>query len=129
MPIIQNDVKSKMSQVFKGISDKKAPAFIHAVLSDAGIISKEKAPIEFGTLVNSQRQDVDVLAGRVVGELSYSTDYAIFLNTSKKWKPRPPDKKAGNAWNPNATSGFLEWGFESEEARRLQQKRLGMFRV
>ena len=132
MPVTQNNVKSNLNKFFTNVKDKKSVQFVNGVLSAAGNLSKEKAPIEFGTLQNSQRQEVSVKSNRVVGTLSYGTggvDYAAYLNFDKNWSPLMPALKKGNAWNPNATSGFLEYGFESPEAIKTQNRLLEIFKV
>lgn len=125
-----NKVRSRMRQVFDGIADKKAVQFVNAVGSGAGILSKTKAPLEFGNLHNSQRFDVVKSAKSVKGTLSYNTGYASILNSGVyKWRPRPPALKAGPAWNPDAEPHFLEYGFESAEARQMIARYLEIFRI
>lgn len=119
-----------MKQIFKGISESKALQFINAAGSVAANISLTKAPKEFGTLVNSQAFNVTKNKGSVSGRLSYNTSYASILNNGVyQWKPRPPAQKKGNAWNPNATPHFLEYGFESTEAKTQIDGLLKIFKV
>jgi len=133
MPITTNNVVAGVNKVFDDIAGDKAEQFVYGVVSEAGILSKEKAPIEFGTLQNSQRQGVTTQNSRVIGFLSYGgingVGYAGYLNYSDKWKPRPPSAKAGNAWNPNAESRFLEYGFESNEAKAAQENLMKVFKI
>ena len=125
-----NKVKSNLRKVFNDISDKKSLQFLNAVLAGAGNISKQKAPIEFGTLVNSQRIEVSKSNRGYVGTLGYYTSYAGILNNGVyKWMPRPPSMKAGNAWNPDAEPHFLEYGFESPEGIKNINDNLKIFRV
>lgn len=125
-----NKVKSNLRKVFNDISDKKSLQFLNAVLAGAGNISKQKAPIELGTLVNSQRIEVSKGNRGYVGTLGYYTGYAGILNNGVyKWKPRPPSMKAGNAWNPDAEPHFLEYGFESPEGIKNINDNLKIFRV
>ena len=130
MPVTgANKVKSNLHQLFNNIATNKVMQFGNAVMANAASLSKEKAPIEFGTLVNSQRIDVTKQAGRVIFSLGYYTGYAAFLNNTYKWKPRPPAIKAGNAWNPDATPHFLEYGFESSEAKSNINRYMDIFKV
>lgn len=131
MPVTgANKIKSRMKSFVGDVTNKKSLQFINAVGAQAGILSKEKAPLEFGTLHNSQRFDVVKGAGYIKGTLSYNTMYASILNDGIfKWKPRPPDKKAGSAWNPNATMRFLEYPFESSNGKAMINKYLEIFKI
>ena len=131
MPVVgANKIKARMKSFVSDVSDKKAMQFANAVVSQAGLMSKEKAPLEIGDLHNSQRFDVVKNAGRVIGSLSYNTLYASILNDGKyKWNPRPPANKKGPAWNPNATQRFLEHGFESKEGQANLAKYLEIFKI
>jgi len=123
-------VKSRMRDVASNVTNDKAMKFVNAVGAQAGILSKEKAPLEYGTLHNSQRLDVTKGSGYVVGTLSYNTMYASILNDGVyKWNPRSPEEKAGPAWNPDATTHFLEHGFESDEAKAMINKFLKVFKI
>ena len=124
-----NQVRGRLRQ-FIAATDKRALQFINAVGAEAGMLSKTKAPLEYGTLHNSQRFDVRRSGSLLIGTLSYNTKYAGILNNGKyAWKPRPPDKKAGPAWNPEAMQGFLEYGFESPEAQQSFKRLLEIFKV
>ncbi len=81
MPVVgANKIKARMKSFVSDVSDKKAMQFANAVGSSAAILSKEKAPLEYGTLHNSQRLDVIKVAGNVRMSLSYNTKYAAALN-------------------------------------------------
>jgi len=131
MPVVgANQIKARMKIFVSDVSDKKALQFVNAVGAQAGILSKEKAPLEFGTLHNSQMFDVTKGVGYIKGTLSYNTMYASILNDGiYKWKPRAPANKKGPAWNPNATPHFLECGFESPEGKANIQKYLEIFKI
>ena len=122
-----NQVKGNLRKAVAKI-DKKAVQFVQAVVSDAGILSKTKAPLAYVLLVNSQQQDFEKRNTRYTGILSYNTLYAAALNNPKTpWRPKPPAKygneKKGiapaTAWNPEATPHYLEYGFESAEAKQM----------
>ena len=122
-----NQVKGNLSKAVAKI-DKKAVQFVQAVVNDAGILSKTKAPLAYSRLVNSQEQDFEKRNTRYTGILSYNTLYAEALNSPKTpWRPKPPvkygNKKQGiapaTAWNPEATPHYLEYGFESAEAKQM----------
>lgn len=131
MPVTgANKIKARMKSFVGDVTNKKSLQFINAVGAQAGILSKEKAPLEFGTLHNSQRFDVVKGAGYIRGTLSYNTMYASILNDGiYKWKPRPPANKKGPAWNPNATMRFLEYPFESPEGKVMIKKYLEIFKI
>lgn len=89
MPVVgANQIKARMKSFVSDVSDKKAMQFANAVGSSAGILSKEKAPLEYGTLHNSQRLDVIKTGGNVRMSLSYNTKYAAALNN-------PKDRRSG----------------------------------
>jgi len=122
-----NQVKGNLRKAVAKI-DKKAVQFVQAVVSDAGALSKTKAPLAYSRLVNSQEQDFEKRNTRYTGILSYNTLYAEALNNPKiPWRPKLPakygNKKQGiapaTAWNPEATPHYLEYGFESAEAKKM----------
>lgn len=130
MPVTNaNQVKSKMRQTFKDIADNKAPQFVHAVISIGAAESKFYAPVEYSTLVNSQMMNVTQSGSQIIGEVSFNTDYAAYLEFNQNWKPRPVGDKKGPAWNPNARPGFLRWGFESPESQRAIEQAEKIFKV
>ena len=103
--------------------EQKARTTMHIVLAGARARSDEKAPLEYGTLVNSAFTDVKVSGYKVQGVFGYMTNYAAFLNNTTNWKPRPIEMKKGPATNMNATPHFLDYhGFESPEARAEIEK-------
>lgn len=98
--------------------EQKARTTMHIVLAGARARSDERAPLEYGTLVNDGYEKVDVIGYKVHGEVGYISDYAAFLNNTTNWKPRPIEMKKGPATNMNATPHFLDYhGFESPEAK------------
>lgn len=128
--------------------DKKSQQFVQAVVSDAGILSKTKAPLAYGLLVNSQSQDfVDISKG-YIGALSYNTEYAVYLNGNEEytplWQPKPAPKYGRNSvgrygpqqpiapamgYNPEARPRFLEYGFESPEAKTMIEANEAIFKI
>lgn len=129
-----NQVKGNFRKAVAKI-DRKAVQFVQAVINDAGILSKTKAPLAYGLLVNSQSMDYVKSETIYVGALSYNTEYAVYLNGNEDytplWKPKPAPKYGRNAvgrygpqqpiapamgYNPEARPRFLEYGFESPEA-------------
>ena len=122
-------VKQNMKRVFKDISDKKAPQFINAVLSIGAANSKELTPMEYSTLVNSQIINVEILGQKIVGFVSFNTNYAAFLEFSTKWKPRPVSMKDGPATNMKAEPHFLRKGFESPESQAQIKQALEIFKI
>ena len=138
MPIKNaNQVKANLRKAVTKI-DRKAQQFVQAVVNDAGILSKTKAPLAYGLLVNSQSIDYVKSETIYVGALSYNTEYAVYLNGNEDytplWKPKPAPKYGRNtvgrygpqqpiapamAWNQEARPRFLEYGFESPEAKSM----------
>ena len=138
MPIKNaNKVRGNLRKAVAKI-DSKAVQFVQAVVSDAGILSKTKAPLAYGLLVNSQQQDFSKGGTSYIGTLSYNTLYASILNDGKyKWKPKAPakygSKKKGiapaTAWNPEAAPRFLEYGFESPEAKTMIDANMELLKI
>lgn len=130
MPIKNaNQVKVNLRKAVAKI-DRKAAQFVQAVVNDAGILSKTKAPEEYERLVNSQGQDFEKRATIYIGILSYNTTYAEILNDGiYKWKPRAPENKKGPSWNPEATPQFLEYGFESEQAKAMIKANMELLKI
>lgn len=138
MPV--KNANKVMGNIRKAVAtiDKKSQQFVQAVVSDGGILSKTKAPLAYGLLVNSQSQDFDSLTGRYVGTLSYNTAYAAALNNPKTpWRPKPPTKYGNSkkgiapatAWNPEATPHFLEYGFESPDGKSMIEANEAIFKI
>ncbi len=124
-----NKLRSNMSQIFTDIDKKKSKQFVTAVLTIGWNESKEYAPVEYSTLVNSVRMEVDQTSSLVTGELSYNTKYAAYLENNENWKPKPVTEKAGPAWNPNATPHYLQKGFESSQSKTAIKKAQDIFRI
>ena len=104
--------------------------FINAVVSIGASQSKEFAPLEYGTLVNSMFTDVGRLAdGSVIGSVSYMANYAAYLEFNTNWSPRPINMKAGPATNMAATPHFLRRGFEEPESTAAINKAKSIFKV
>lgn len=143
-----NQVKANLRKAVAKI-DRKAVQFVQAVINDAGILSKTKAPIAYSLLVNSQSQDFEKRTTIYTGILSYNTKYAIYLNGSDNytplWKPKPAPKygRKGNiskygpvapmspamGYNPEATPRFLEYGFESPEAKTMINANMELLKI
>ena len=121
-------VKVNMKRVFKDISDKKAPQFINAVLSIGAANSKELTPMEYSTLVNSQIINVEKLGEKVVGFVSFNTNYAAALEFGV-WRPRPVSMKEGPAANMDAKPHFLREGFESPESKAAIKQAQEIFKL
>lgn len=138
MPIKNaNKVRGNLRKAVAKI-DRKAVQFVQAVVSDASILSKTKAPLAYGLLVNSQQQDFSKGSTSYIGTLSYNTLYASILNDGVyKWKPKAPAKygseKKGiapaTAWNPEATPRFLQYPFESEEGKTMIDANMELLKI
>ena len=100
-----NQVKGNLRKAVAKI-DKKAVQFVQAVVNDAGILSKTKAPLEYGTLLNSQQQDFTKRSGSYVGVLSYNTNYAAALNNPKRKKSGVLKSSANTMPRPFSTASI-----------------------
>lgn len=123
------EVKANFNKLFTDIHHKKAVQFTNVVLSIGQSHSRELAPVEFSTLINSTIKDVDVTSSGVRGSFSYNTVYAARLEFREDWKPRPPEQKQGPAWNPNAKPHYLERGFEDAESQASIRRAIKIFKV
>jgi hypothetical protein len=85
------------------------------VLSIGMTGAKELAPLEYGPLINSAFRRTEKTQYGLRGVAGFAVGYAIYLHQNPNWSPRPPDKKTGPAWNPNATPKFLERGFTDKD--------------
>lgn len=122
------EVKRNLKSTFKDIREKKAPQFVHAVLSIGRAGSLEFAPVEYGVLVNSITEVVDVKGERVTGELAYNANYAAALEFGT-WKPVAAVNKEGPADNMDAKPHFLREGFESSESKTAIKQAESIFRI
>lgn len=110
------------------ITEKKAKAALTKVLVYAAGASKEIAPREFGTLVNSQFRNITKTKTGWRGTLGYAVSYAAALEDPKpggrldNWKPVAPENKLGNSWNPISGQGFLRLGFTGQESGPVIRK-------
>lgn len=86
--------------------EKKALQFINAVGADAGILSKSKAPLEYGTLHNSQAFDVRVVGTTITGTLSYNTNYAAALNNPENRRSGVLASSRNSLPGPYSMNGF-----------------------
>lgn len=128
-----------MRQAMKRASsmvEKRSKQFVGAVLAEGGALSRTKAPIAYGTLVNSQFSNIVQEGPMITGQSGYNVKYAASLELADagSWAPRPPPKygKGGtpaNAWNPEAGPGFLAYGFESDAAKAYIDKLMTIFKV
>lgn len=111
-------VKSYLRTIKADIEDKKTVQALNAVLQIGMASAVYYAPIEYGTLVNSRRQNVERNGSnwRAVG--GFYVAYASYLEYNPDWSPRPPEQKAGPAWNARARPGFLKYGFENPDSQR-----------
>lgn len=120
---------------FKILCREKARAYVVAVLTYGAAQSKSRAPIAYGTLVNSQSMSVREGVNNVTGTLSYNTDYAKHLELNKNWRPKPPPKygykgkSKANAWNPKSRWGYLRLAFEGSKESVVVRSYRSKFKV
>lgn len=119
-------LKNKYAAFVGKMTGPKTEAALAKVLSIGVTGAKELAPLEYGTLINSAfRRIYPAGNNKLRGVAGFTVYYAYYLHEKTNWRPRPPSKKSGPAWNPGATPKFLEIGFTSSEQRELMQKALG----
>jgi hypothetical protein len=121
-------VKSNMHGIFKGISEKKAPEFIAAVMSMGVAQSKELTPIEYSTLIDSIIIDISNQTTFSKGTVFYMANYAAALEFGT-WRPVAAVNKEGPADNMNAEPHFLRKGFESNESKTHIKQLEKIFKV
>lgn len=116
--------KSKpVTQQVKAVNDryKKTVANIsakqEAVVTKILIVIQGNAafftPQDTNALINSQyRQIIGVSDNVTIGRVGYTQRYAAALHERDDWIPRKPSERSpeGGAYNPNASSKFLEKG-------------------
>lgn len=134
-------VVNNFSKFRKTVEQKKAPMFINAVLDIIDQQSTFRAPIAYGTLVNSKFRNVTTSGHVVTGAIGYMVEYAYYLNGNEEytplWKPKPAPKYGKNSvgrfgpnvpvapamgYNPNARPSFLTSALEDPEAQADLQK-------
>ncbi len=104
---------------------KKAEVMVNAVLNIGANWSQYYAPVAYGTLRQSMQVEMWYEGDKIVGEVSYHTKYATYLENNDGWKPKPApkygSKKKGTApaqgYNPKARPGFLAYGFQNQMAQ------------
>ena len=115
-----------------GMTGPKTESAMAKVLSIGVTGAKELAPLEYGSLMNSAFRRIDRsetgvrgVAGFTGGVSKTGFNYALYLHENKNWNPRPPDKKAGPAYNPNAKPKYLDRGFTDSGQKALMQRAIG----
>ena len=116
------DVVNKYKAYVGRMTGPNTRGAMAAVLTIGITRAKELAPLEYGPLINSAYQRIEETQTGFYGEAGFITGYAYWLHERTDWNPRPPDKKAGPAWNPDATPKFLERGFTDSDQRVLMKK-------
>jgi hypothetical protein len=122
-------VRRNIRRALGNIEERRAPQFINAVLSIGLNHSKELAPLEFSTLVNSAFTEVGTGPNGPSGTLTYNTNYAAALEFREDWQPRPISEKSGPATNMDATPHYLQKGFEDPESQAAIRRAEGIFRI
>jgi hypothetical protein len=117
----------KNYQVLVGrMTGPKTRGAVAAVMTTGMTYAKFHAPVEYNVMANSAYQRINETENSFHGECGFENgvtpdgfNYAFWLHETLRWKPRPPNKKAGPAWNPDATPKFLEHGFTSPEQQEM----------
>ena len=122
-------VRRRIRQILRNVEERRAPQFINAVLSIGLNHSKELAPLEFSTLVNSAFTNVGVGRNGPSGTLTYNTNYAAALEFREDWQPRPISEKAGPSTNMDAEPHYLQKGFEDPESQTAIRQAERIFRI
>ncbi|AGH16068.1 hypothetical protein VPKG_00031 [Vibrio phage pYD21-A] len=116
-----NALKNKYENYVGRMTGPRTKAAMAKVLSIGMTGAKELAPIEYSTLINSSFRRIEGSRLNWRGIAGFTVNYAVYLHEKTNWKPRPPDKKAGPAWNANATPKFLARGFTDPEQLSMIQ--------
>ena len=121
-----NNLRRRVQQIQ---NQKTREALVRVTVFAAGE-SKLMAPREYGTLINSQYREVKRGPLGMTGTVGYRQTYAAALHNRTDWNPRPPDKKAGPSWNPDAVPGYLDKAFElPQNAARIRAIVEGVMRI
>ncbi|MDB5779968.1 MAG: hypothetical protein JWP93_2333 [Polaromonas sp.] len=73
-------------------------------------------PIDTSTLINSEYKRVEARAGRIVGTVGYTAEYALAVHEAPgKLKGTPRPDNHGKYWGPAGEPQFLKKGFEQAE--------------
>lgn len=120
----RNDLRSIRRQVkqiqdnAKKILTQDIPFQVERSLFAVGVAvsnkSLEYAPVEYSLLQNSNYHIVEATEKGYHVKVGYTSNYAAPLHDRTDWSPRPPDQKAGPAWNPRAKPRFLYSAAEEE---------------
>lgn len=116
------DVKRQVSTIqrnAKKVIRGTIPRKVEQALTGVGVVVANKAleytPLEYSLLQNSQYRIVEATEKGYQAKVGYTMNYAAALHNRTDWKPRPPNMKAGPAWNPNAKPRFLYLAAEEEQ--------------
>lgn len=115
------DVKRQYAAYVGRMVGPKTESAMALVLSIGITGAKELAPLEYGTLMNSAYRRINPTPTGIQGVAGFVVNYAYWLHERTNWSPRPPSKKAGPAWNPDAEPKFLEKGFTSPEQTQMMK--------
>ena len=110
----KNDIRKQVATIQRNAREVlrgRIPRAIERGLTGVTVVVANKAqeytPIEYGLLQNSQYRIIEVTANGYQAKVGYTMAYSAPLHDRTDWSPRPPDQKAGPAWNPRAKPRFL----------------------
>jgi len=125
-------LKSKYATMIGEMTGPRTESAMAKVLSIGMTGAKERAPMEYGTLMNSAFRRIEKTGAGIRGLAGFSGgvsadgfNYALYLHHSNKWRPRPVGMKVGPSWNPNATFKYLERGFTDKDQRSMMNIAIG----
>lgn len=106
-------VKGNVGNILIRASAEKSEAALYAILSQGAAIAQTMTPIDTSNLANSQYSpEIDVKAGKVVGQVGYTARYAMAVHEAKGVLDGLPRASGnGNYWDPDAEPQFLTKGF------------------
>lgn len=112
--------KRNLSKLIDTTIPMKAERAMTAILTAVGNKALEYTPREYGPLIASQDRTVFKFGAGTRGTIIYTQKYAAALHERTNWKPKPPKKKKGPAWNPKAQP---KWMIRADkETKSIQEK-------
>lgn len=118
----QKEVVSRLNKFIDDTQGKKAARAAYMALDVIAVDAAIMTPVDTSTLINSQYRQLDVQAGKVIGKIGYTAEYALAVHSASgklKGKPRADfgvtrdgkafggGTKTGNYWDPHGEPQFL----------------------
>lgn len=110
----QENVIGRIQEILDSVGTEKAQLMVNNMLVKAAEYSAIYTPVANSILINSQFRRIEDNGGKIIGEIGYGADYAVYVHEAPgKLKGlgvyRYP-KRLGIVWSPNGEPQFLEKG-------------------